>query len=42
MKLILMAGFSDISDTGQVEDRKIIKGKLIDGKKLWIGLKVNQ
>ena len=29
-----MAGFSGILGTGQVEDRKMIKGKLIDGKKL--------
>ena len=29
-----MAGFSGISDTGWVEDRKMMKGKLIDGKKL--------
>ena len=34
MKLILMAGFSGILSTGWVEDRKMIKGKLIDGKKL--------
>ena len=35
-----MVGFSGILGTGQVEDQKIIKGKLIDGKKLWIGLGV--
>ena len=29
-----MVGFSDILDTGQVEDQKMIKSKLIDGKKL--------
>ena len=29
-----MAGFSGILDTGQVEDRKIMKSKLIDGQKL--------
>ena len=29
-----MVGFSGILDTGQVEDQKMIKGKLIDGKKL--------
>ena len=34
MKLILMVDFSGILVTGQVEDRKMIKGKLIDGKKL--------
>ena len=34
MKLILIVGFSGILGTGQVEDRKMIKDKLIDGKKL--------
>ena len=34
MKLILMVGFSGILDTGWVEDQKMIKDKLIDGKKL--------
>ena len=34
MKLILMVGFSGILDTGWVEDRKMIKDKLTDGKKL--------
>ena len=29
-----MDGFSGILDTGWVEDRKMIKDKLIDGKKL--------
>ena len=29
-----MAGFSGILDTGWVEDQKMMKGKLIDGKKL--------
>ena len=29
-----MAGFSGIFGIGQVEDRKMMKGKLIDGKKL--------
>ena len=29
-----MVGFSGILDTGLVEDRKIKKEKLIDGKKL--------
>ena len=29
-----MAGFSGILGTGQVEDRKMMKDKLIDGKKL--------
>ena len=27
-----MVGFNGISDTGWVEDRKMIKDKLIDGK----------
>ena len=34
MKQVLMVGFSGILDTGQVEDRKMMKGKLIDGKKI--------
>ena len=34
MKLILMVGFSDIVGTGQAEDPKMMKDKLIDGKKL--------
>ena len=29
-----MVGFSGILGTGQVEDQKMIKGKLIDGKKI--------
>ena len=29
-----MAGFSGILRTGQVEDKKMMKGKLIDGTKL--------
>ena len=36
-----MVGFSDILDTSSVEEQKIIKGKLIDGKKLWVDLGVN-
>ena len=36
-----MVGFSGILGIGQVEDQKIIKDKLIDGKKLWVGLGVN-
>ena len=36
-----MVGFSDILGTGQVEDQKVIKDKLIEGKKLWVGLEVN-
>ena len=42
MKQILMVGFSGTLDTGQVEDLQIIKGRLIDGKDLNIGLQVNQ
>ena len=34
MKLVLMAGFSGFLDTGWVADRKIIKEKLVDGRKL--------
>ena len=30
MKIIPMVGFSGIIDTGWVEDRKIVKDKLID------------
>ena len=29
-----MVGFSGILDTGQVEDQKMMKDKLVDGKKL--------
>ena len=36
-----MVGFSGILDTGWVEDQKMMKGKLIEGKKLWVGLEVN-
>ena len=32
MKQTLMDGFSGILDTGWVEDHKMMKGKLIDGK----------
>ena len=38
MKFILMVGFSGILGTGYVEDWKMIIGKLMDGKKLWVGL----
>ena len=34
MKQILIVGFGGILGTGQVEDRKMMKGKLIDGKKI--------
>ena len=41
MKLILMVGFSGIIDIGWAEDQKMIKDKLIDRKKLLVGLQVN-
>ena len=34
MKYILMVGFSGILGIGQVDDQKMIKDKLIDGKEL--------
>ena len=34
MKQILMVGFSGTLDTGWVEDQKMMKDKLLDGKKL--------
>ena len=34
MKQTLMNGFSGILDTGWVEDHKMMKDKLINGKKL--------
>ena len=37
-----MVGFSGILGTGQVEDQKMIKEKLIEGKKLRVALQVNQ
>ena len=36
-----MVVFSGVLDTGQVEDQKMIKDKLIDGKKLLVDLEVN-
>ena len=36
-----MDDFSGILATGWVEDWKMMKYKLIDGKKLWVGLEVN-
>ena len=36
-----MVGFRGILDTGWVEDQKMIKGKLIDGKRFWVGLEIN-
>ena len=37
-----MVGFNGILGIAQVEDQKMIKDKLIDGKKLVVDLKVNQ
>ena len=37
-----MVDFSGILGTGQVKDQKMIKDKLIDGKKLVVDLEVNQ
>ena len=36
-----MVGFNGILGTSWVEDWKMIKDKVIDGKKLWVGLGVN-
>ena len=36
-----MVDFSGILGTGWIEDRKMMKDKLIDGKELFVGLKVN-
>ena len=36
-----MAGFSGILGIGKVEDPKMIKDKLIDGKKFIVDLEVN-
>ena len=36
-----MVSFTGTLGTGQVEDQKMIKDKLIDGKKSWVGLGVN-
>ena len=36
-----MDGLSGILDIGWVEDQKMTKDKLIDGKELYVGLKVN-
>ena len=41
IKQFLMVGFSGILGTGQVEDKMMIKHKLIDGKKSCVGLGVN-
>ena len=37
-----MVGFSGILAIGQVEDQEMIKDKLIDRKKLFVDLEVNQ
>ena len=37
-----MDGFSGILGTFWVEEQRIMKGKLIDGKKLSVGLGLNQ
>ena len=37
-----MDALSGILDIGQVEGDQMMKNKLIDGKELWVGLKVNQ
>ena len=34
LKQTLMVGFSGILDAGQVEDQKMLKEKLLDGKEL--------
>ena len=34
-----MVGFSGILDTGWVGDLRIMKDKLIDGKKLWVDVR---
>ena len=36
-----MDGFNGISDIGWVEDPQMMKDKLIDGKELQVGLKIN-
>ena len=36
-----MVDFSGTAGTGQVEDQKMIKEKLIEAKKSWVGLGVN-
>ena len=37
-----MVAFRGTLDTVQIEDPKIIKEKLTDGKKLFVGLETNQ
>ena len=36
-----MVGLSGFLDTGWVEDWKMMKDKLINGKKSWVGLDAN-
>ena len=36
-----MDSFSGILGTGWVEDRKMMKDKLIGRKKLWVGIQAN-
>ena len=36
-----MVGFSGILGNGWVEDQKMIKDKLTDGKRMWVDLEVN-
>ena len=42
MKQTHMVGFNGVLNTGWVEDWTMIKDKLIGGKELQVGLKVNQ
>ena len=36
-----MIGFSGILGTGWVGDQKMMRDKLLDGEKLWVGLEAN-
>ena len=36
-----MAGFNGILDTGWVENQKMIRDKLTDGKIFWVDLELN-
>ena len=42
MKQTFMISFSGILDAEEVEDQKMMKDKLIDGKKLRVDLEANQ
>ena len=42
MKQTFMIGFSGILDAEEVEDQKMMKDKLTDGKKLRVDLEANQ